>query len=149
MDNRTLPRPVLIGAAFVVGATLVTAGLGSLTGLGTVQTPTAGALQTQELRFLDRDDGAIVVETMAGETVAVVPPGGGGFVRGAMRGLAYDRKIRDQGEEAPFRLSRYDDGRLILEDPSTGSVVDLSAFGRDNLASFARLMDVGPALAAN
>ena len=148
MDNRTLPKPVLIGAALVVGATLLTAGLGSVTGLGTITTPTAGAIESRDLRFLDRDDGGIDIVTPAGDPVDVVPPGGGGFVRGVLRGLAYDRKIRDQDQATPFRLSRYGDGRLLLEDPTTGSVVALNAFGRDNFASFARLMDAGT-VAAN
>ena len=44
---------------------------------------------------------------------------------------------------APFRLTRYADGRLALDDPSTGAHVELRAFGPTNEAAFARLLPAG------
>ncbi|EED32384.1 hypothetical protein NOR53_2232 [gamma proteobacterium NOR5-3] len=46
-----------------------------------------------------------------------------------------------------FELTRYDDGRLVLSDPSTKEKVDLVAFGATNIAVFAELMDA-PLLSA-
>ena len=37
-------------------------------------------------------------------------------------------------------LTRWADGRLTLNDPSTGHVVALEAFGPDNARAFARLL---------
>ena len=48
----------------------------------------------------------------------------------------------------PFRLTHWSDGRLSLEDPSTGRRIELDAFGPTNTAVFARLMGA-PAVAAN
>ena len=99
----------------------------------------------RDLRFDDRADGGVVItEWPAGDVVAVLPPGTNGFVRGVMRGLARDRRAREIGSEPPFRLTHWSDGRLTLDDPSTGRRIDLDAFGPTNTAVFARLMGAGP-----
>ena len=41
----------------------------------------------------------------------------------------------------PIRLVRYDNGRLVAEDPATGWSAELYAFGQDNKAAFERLLD--------
>ena len=50
--------------------------------------------------------------------------------------------VRHQDRHIPFRLTRWADGRLSVEDPTTGRRVDLGAFGAVNAASFAKLMTV-------
>ena len=40
----------------------------------------------------------------------------------------------------PFRLTRWSDGRLSLDDPATGRRIELDAFGPTNTAVFAHLM---------
>jgi putative photosynthetic complex assembly protein len=42
--------------------------------------------------------------------------------------------------DTPFRLTDWTDGRLTLEDRSTGRSVELRAFGATNAAAFARLL---------
>ncbi len=37
------------------------------------------------------------------------------------------------GAETPFRLTRWSDGRLSLDDPATDRHVDLEAFGPTNV----------------
>ena len=61
-----------------------------------------------------------------------------------MRGLARERKRREIGPEPPFRLARAADGRLWLEDPSTGRRIDFIAFGPTNAQAFARLLTRNP-----
>ena len=63
----------------------------------------------------------------------VVAPGTNGFLRGVLRGLARERKLERSAIEPPFRLTRWADGRLSLEDPATGRRIDdLEAFGPTN-----------------
>ena len=57
-----------------------------------------------------------------------------------MRILARERRMNDEGRETPFRLIRWADGRLSIEDPATGRRIDLGAFGAANTQAFARLM---------
>ncbi|HJQ58797.1 MAG TPA: photosynthetic complex assembly protein PuhC [Vineibacter sp.] len=139
-----IPRGVLIGAAVLVAMSIALAGTARITGIGTTRMPPASLVESRELRFADRQDGSIAVFDAAnGETVAVVAPGTNGFLRGALRGLARERKRQDIGAGPAFRLVRWADGRLTLEDPTTTRVVDLAAFGTTNAAVFAELLTAG------
>ena len=90
------------------------------------------------LTFADRPDGAILVKNDAYERV--LPADTNGFIRGAVRALAHERRVHEVGPEEPFVLVRERSGRLTLADPSTGAVIDLRAFGKDNALAFAALM---------
>jgi putative photosynthetic complex assembly protein len=103
-------------------------------------------VESRELRFEDRDDGAVAVyEAADGATVDVLAPGTNGFVRGVMRGLARERKRQEIGQQPPFRLTRWADGRLTLDDTATGRRIELAAFGPTNTGAFARLLHAGEA----
>jgi putative photosynthetic complex assembly protein len=143
--GRPVPLGALIGAAALIGFSLLAVTLAKVTGVGGSEVPPAAPVAIADLRFEDRADGAILVYDARGEAlVAVVEPGEGGFVRGVLRALARERRGYDAGPEEPFRLARREDGRLTLEDPETGSLVDLRAFGPTNAASFARLLPAEP-----
>jgi putative photosynthetic complex assembly protein len=132
---------VLWGAAALIGFTIVSAGAARVGVIGPEQKPAAEAAAIRDLRFKDRADGAVTVhEASDDRLVAVLPPGGDGFIRGAMRGLARERRQKEVGPEPPFRLTRWDNGRLSLEDTGTGRRVDLEAFGPTNAQAFGRLL---------
>jgi putative photosynthetic complex assembly protein len=140
-----VPRPALIGLAALVAAALLAAGAGRL-GYREDTRPTTASVEERALRFVDQDEGSIlVVEAGTQRTLDVLAPGTNGFIRGAMRGLVRERKRRDLGPEEPFRLIRYADGRLSLDDPATGHRIDLGSFGATNAQAFARLLTAGEA----
>ena len=64
-----------------------------------------------------------------------------GFLRGTMRGLARQRVRQDADRDIPFRLTEWADGRLTLEDPTTGRMVEMEAFGSTNEDAFAAAAD--------
>lgn len=102
----------------------------------------------RQLSFADRSDGAVVVRDIAtGETVRVLIDGvpGNGFVRGVMRGMARERRLRGVGMEAPFSLTLWKNGALSLSDKATGRSIELGSFGPDNRAAFAALLPGGGA----
>jgi putative photosynthetic complex assembly protein len=136
--ERVVPRAAIVGAGVLVLLTMVAAGTARWTGVGTTQLPPAAEAAAIALSFADRPDGA--VEILAEGERTVLDPGTNGFIRGVLRGLARDRKMRGIGAETPFRLVRRVDGRLMLEDPATGRALDLGAFGTTNADAFARLM---------
>ena len=72
--------------------------------------------------------------------VATVPPGTNGFLRGVMRGMARNRMLHDVGAAPPFRLVRWSDGRITLDDPETGRHIELDPFGPTNAGAFAALL---------
>ena len=140
--HHSFPRGALLGAATLVGFALVSA---TAVRVGVIGSPTlippATPILSRELRFEDWPDGAVAIhEARDGSMVDVLPPGTNGFVRGVLRGLARERKRHEVGQQPPFRLTLWDDGRLSLEDQTTGRQIELEAFGPTNLAAFSRLL---------
>jgi len=139
-----LPRGALFGAAALIGVAILAAAGARLTGVGTTPNPTGDAVERIALRFDDRGDGAVVVHAVDDDRVLeVLEPGTNGFARGVLRGLARARRAQGVGARPPFELTRWADGRLSLDDPSTGRSVELGAFGPTNAAAFADLWEAG------
>jgi putative photosynthetic complex assembly protein len=102
-------------------------------------------LAARDLRFLDRGDGAVVVTDLDGAEVAtILPASEQGFVRGVLRGLARERRLKDVGPDAPFRLEQWSDNGLTLTDLGTGRQIELGAFGSTNRAAFAVMLPQEP-----
>lgn len=140
--NRPFPRGALIGAAGLIGLSLLAATAARLTGTGAVIAEPPPPVVAYDLRFEDRDDGGVAVwRGGSDELVVVLEPGTNGFVRGVLRGLARDRRARDIGPAQPFRLSASAGGALVLEDPATGRAIALQAFGPDNVTAFRTLLE--------
>jgi putative photosynthetic complex assembly protein len=138
IEHNIIPKGALPLVFALVGFSLVTVTVAVLMPGAPKPSPLDGALQSAELRFADIADGGIAVTTSAG--VTVLPPDTNGFVRGAMRAMARERKTRAIGPNDPFVLALRPNGRLDLVDPDVGTVIDLRAFGADNARSFAALM---------
>jgi putative photosynthetic complex assembly protein len=142
-----VPKAPLYAAAALVLATLLMVFGVRLTGIGELRTPQAPVVVERHLHFTDLPDGGIVVhDATDGRVVARIAPGENGFLRGTLRGLARERKRERIGPEMPFHLSSRADGRLLLQDPATGRLVDLGAFGAQNVAVFTHMLQgVAPA----
>ena len=141
--DRPFPRGALIGAGALIGFTLLSITVARVSGVGFTSPPAAEAIERRELRFVDRSDGSVAVFQHDGDRpIEVLAPGTNGFIRGVMRGLARERRQWDIGTQPPFLLTRWADGRLTLEDPTTGRQIDLAAFGPTNAGAFARLLSI-------
>lgn len=144
--DRPLPRASLIGAALLVATSLVLVTFGRQQDVGVTRMKPSTALVVRLLRFEDGADGSVHVSDVDGRSVEIIQPGTNGFLRGVMRGLARERRRTSVDAAPPFRLTRWADGRLSLDDPTTGRHVDLEVFGPTNSAAFARLFQAaGPA----
>jgi putative photosynthetic complex assembly protein len=100
----------------------------------------AQAVITKQLRFEDRSDGSIAVISAPDGRVVKVIEGEAGFVRGILRAMARERRIKEVNQTIPFELIARADGRLTLLDPATGNRIDLESFGKDNVIEFAVLL---------
>ena len=100
----------------------------------------AKAVITKQLRFEDRSDGSIAVISAPDGQVVKVIEGEAGFVRGILRAMARERRIKEVNQTIPFELIARADGRLTLLDPATGNRIDLESFGKDNVIEFAVLL---------
>lgn len=150
-----LPRGTLMMAGAVVAFALTAAATVRIAHIPAAASPAAmraaarvEAVASRDLRFLDRADGAVVIQdARTGATASVIEPGQEtGFVRGVMRGLARERHQHRLGSATPFNLTLWRDGELSLTDLATGRSIELTAFGSTNRATFAALL--GPEKAA-
>jgi putative photosynthetic complex assembly protein len=145
------PKEAVYGASALVLFTLLAAAAVRAGWLPEVANPQAMRAQAavplvvqEDLRFLDGADGSVVVKNLQGRTVATIEPGSEqGFVRGVMRGLARERRLRDVPADTPFRLALWGDNGLTLTDLGTGRQIELGGFGATNRAAFAVMLPGG------
>jgi putative photosynthetic complex assembly protein len=141
-QDGALPRGVLIGAGLLIGFAILITLLGRVSNVGVVHMPDVKPYRVLQLRFDDRNDGAVLVRDASdGAVLYTVQPGVGGFIRASMRGMARERMRDDIGEQPPFILTRWTDGTVSLQDKTTGRTIDLDAFGPTNAEAFARLFN--------
>lgn len=99
------------------------------------------AVAARTLRFFDEADGTVRVEDGAtAEVLARFGQGEGGFIRASVRSLVHQRRIRGEGPAVPFELTEWDTGGMTLNDPVTETSVEVSSFGPDNRAVFAKML---------
>jgi len=123
-------------------AILVAVGLARWSGLDP-RTPDAAVQWQRDLHFRDAAGGDIVVlDHPSGLQVAQFS-GEQGFIRSTLRALARERHRENLNGDAPFSLIGRADGRMTLQDPSTGQRIDLESFGTSNAAVFASLRLAG------
>jgi putative photosynthetic complex assembly protein len=140
-QDKSLPRGALFGAGTLVLGSLLMVAVARITGYGPAQPPVSSVVERSDLRFEDRTDGAVLIYTVTdNRLVDTLQPGTNGFVRGVLRGLVRERRADHIGPTPPFRLTRWADGRLSLDDPSTGRHVDLEVFGPTNAGAFADIL---------
>jgi putative photosynthetic complex assembly protein len=139
-----LPRGAVLGAGGLVISSLLIVAIARLTGYDPAKPPPSAIVEQVDLRFEDRPDGAVLIYDAAdGRLADTLPPGTNGFVRGVLRGLVRERNADHIGPLPPFSLTRWADGRLSLDDPSTGRHVDLEVFGPTNAGAFADILIAG------
>ena len=140
-QTQGLNRPMAwIGVMLL--AMLVAVGLARWSGLDP-RTPDAAVQWQRDLQFRDLPGGDIaVLDHGTGQQVARFT-GEQGFLRSSLRALARERHRESLSGDAPFLLIGRTDGRLTLQDPSTGQRIDLESFGPSNAAVFASLRLAG------
>ena len=112
-----------------------------------VQKPIRGEVSSSvDITVLDLPDGAVgVFQTQSNALLAKFESGEGSFVRTIFRSLVRDRRVRQVSAPPQFILRSLSDGRVIVEDPSTGSQIELDAFGHINADQFREMLRAGAA----
>ena len=139
------PRSMLLGAGALMLVTIGLAGTARITNHNHVVLAPTYAVASRDLSFKDMADGGVdISDADTGKPITTVVPTTGGFLRGIVRGLVRDHHRYDAAVGYPFRLTRWADGRLSIEDPGTHERFELEAFGSTNEAVFARLLEDRP-----
>ncbi len=98
-------------------------------------------LRSTHLYFRSSDNGQVVVEDAKNQTTLVLMPNGDNeFMRSVMRGFVIQRKASGFDNTVPFELTSWESGFLSLNDPVTGRLIELNAFGQDNASAFKKLL---------
>ncbi|MFQ3594934.1 MAG: photosynthetic complex assembly protein PuhC [Sphingomonadaceae bacterium] len=147
--ERPIPKPVLWAIFAVVALTFALTGA---TAVGLLDRPKTAqqarieaavpVVSERILVFRDQSNGTLAIyEGQAPEPFATIAGGSNeGFVRGVIRSMGRERRMKGVGPEAPYHLRLWSDGRLSLEDLGTGRTVELDSFGADNRLSFLKLL---------
>lgn len=148
-DHVEVPRGALIMAGALVATAIAATAVMRIAQVPPSASPAlvraadnAQIVKTRNLRFSDRPDGAVEIQDVGtGQTALLLERGSNsGFIRGVMRGLARERRMRGVGAEAPFALTLWSDRQLSLTDSVTGRSIELNAFGSTNRATFVDLL---------
>ncbi len=141
-------RRAMVALGIFVGIVLVVTAIAQLTGMGLRFSPVAEPVAMVQLRFEDGPEGLVTVTNAeTDEVLAEYGMDEGVFVRSVMRGIARQRRLRNQEGREPVVLAEYPDGKLWLLDPTNEVEIYLGAFGPDNRAAWANLLYGDEALA--
>ncbi len=143
-------RPMLtpVPLALCCGLAILSLALATfarLTDVGVLRMPPTPMVEYRDLTFRDlAERGVDVVDPATGTVLGrIARSEGGGFIQNVLSGMMIDRKRQATPGEAPYRIARHADGRLYLNDPSTGRRQTVDAFGATQTAVFARLLAGG------
>jgi putative photosynthetic complex assembly protein len=144
MKTHILPgeRWLFAGIGLLATLSVAAIGIGRFSDAGGAPEALPSMVQSKLLVFEDEIGGDIAIRDADSlELVGSYSTGEGGFARTALRSLAYSRRLAGKGAADPFLLGLAEDGRLLLHDPATLKTIGLDAFGDDNVAQFAFLLE--------
>lgn len=137
-------------AATVVVFALVMTATARVMGYRMAWVPPAEQSQVLPIQFhLDNPNGEIfITDASTGRTLSRMPSETNRFVKSLASGLDFQRKRDGHDTGTPYELVRWNDNRVSLRDPETGKLIELAAFGRDQVLIFAKLLEPKSASAA-
>jgi putative photosynthetic complex assembly protein len=135
-----IPTALLYGMAALALSSLFVVSYSVATGRPKVGVPMAGTVVQERSLILEGKSAQAVVVRDADGTV-LLELDHGGFITVIQSAMARARTVARIEGNPPMRVVRYDNGRLVAEDPATGWSAELYAFGEDNKAAFERLLD--------
>ncbi|MEM6905308.1 MAG: photosynthetic complex assembly protein PuhC [Pseudomonadota bacterium] len=93
------------------------------------------------IHLIGSRDGAVEVTDATGQTIVDLDSAHGGFVSVIWRAIARERGKHGVPAEEALRLIKFTDGRLSLVDTQIEWQVELTALGKENAETFARLLE--------
>lgn len=104
-------------------------------------------VSTRTIRFAEQGRDLVALDGSDGREIKSLGFERDGFVVSIVRSLDRERKRLGLPSGEPYRLTRWNNGQVLFEDPSTGGQIELGAFGSTNVGAFAQLLVVKPEVA--
>ncbi|MEM6488551.1 MAG: photosynthetic complex assembly protein PuhC [Pseudomonadota bacterium] len=93
--------------------------------------------------FESTDEGVLVVrDADTGDQISSLLESDGGFLHNLVAVLSKQRRRHAVDTALPYQLSAHTNGRVSIRDPATGRVIDINAFGANQVETFAALLRV-------
>jgi len=135
-----VPRGPLIGAFLLVALVFGVAIQARVSGKTASEEPVTAVAQQREVRFDPQEDGTLaVVDVDQNREITRLHSDKNGFIFGMLRGIKQKRDVAHTDSMTPLRITRWQDGRMTLDDPATGMHIAVSSFGPTQIASFQQL----------
>jgi putative photosynthetic complex assembly protein len=140
-QQEIIHRRAVMAAIVLIIATVILVAITQIAGWGDEYTPETPVIATADLLFEDEADGVVaVIDANTGARLIEYGENEGVFVRGVMRSVARQRRMRGEGRESPVRLTHHSDGKLWLTDDVSGAQFYLGAFGPNNTEAFFEIL---------
>lgn len=139
-EREMIPRTLLWGMLALAVSALAITSFAVITDRPATGTPPAGAVVLErELILEGRSAQAVTVYAADGTLIADMDHGG--FITVIQNAIQRARTVARVEGNPPIKIVKYDNGRLVAEDPASGASIELYAFGNDNKAAVERLLD--------
>lgn len=139
-EREMIPHALLWGMLALALSALAITTFAVLTDRPHTGTPISGTVTAErELILEGKSAQAVTVYAADGTLIADLPHGG--FITVVQNAIQRARTVARVDGNPPIRIARYDNGRLVAEDPASGASIELYAFGNDNKAAVERLLD--------
>lgn len=138
-EKEMIPKGLLIAMAALALSSLVLVSYSVLTKRPHEGVPAASQPVSETLLILEGQSAqAVTVRDKDGKLLMDLPHGG--FITVIQNAMTRERTVAGVQGNPPVKIVRYENGRLVAEDPATGWTAELYAFGDDNKAAFERLL---------
>jgi putative photosynthetic complex assembly protein len=139
-EREMIPRALLWGMLALALSALAITSFSVLTDRPHTGKPLAGTVVAErELILEGRSAQAVTVYSADGTLLADMDHGG--FITVIQNAIQRARTVARVDGNPPIKIVKYDNGRLVAEDPASGASIELYAFGGDNKAAVERLFD--------
>ncbi|MCU0904913.1 MAG: putative photosynthetic complex assembly protein PuhC [Tabrizicola sp.] len=139
-EREMIPRTLLWAMLALALSALAITAFAVLTDRPPVGQPAPGTVVAErELVLEGRTAQAVTIYSTDGTLIAELDHGG--FITVIQNAIQRARTVARVEGNPPIRIVKYDNGRLVAEDPASGASFELYAFGNDNKAAVERLLD--------
>ncbi len=137
-----IPTALLRGILVLLAFVLTLVFYARITDRPLVAQPPDGAIVAERIIYLQgTPTGAARILDANGDEIIRYATGDGGFVSTIDRVIRRERLRNKVANDGVLHVRMREGERLSIFDPSTGREIELEAFGRDNIAKFAALVE--------